>query len=144
MPAFVLNPAFEAVSVLAADLALSQARLHRDARFPWLMLIPKVAGVIEIDDLGAEDRSRLMDEIVHASAAVRALGEASGRPVERLNVGALGLVTPQLHVHVLGRRRDDGLWPGPVWGRLGEVQPYDDADLERAIKVVSERLARGS
>ena len=143
MTAFVLSPAIEAVSVLVADLELSQARLQLDARFPWIVLVPRVADARELDDLDAVQRATLMGEIVLASDAVRDLGEFLGRPVEKINVGALGNVTPQLHVHVLGRRSDDGLWPDPVWGR-GEAEPYDDADLERAIRVVSERLARGS
>jgi diadenosine tetraphosphate (Ap4A) HIT family hydrolase len=64
-------------------------------------------------------RSRLMEEIVLAGQAVRAMGEAAGRPVFKLNVGALGNVTPQLHAHVVGRRADDPAWPGPVWGVMG-------------------------
>ena len=73
-----------------------------------------------------------MEEIVRAGAAVRAVGEALGRPVEKLNVGQLGNVTPQLHVHVVGRRADDAAWPGPVWG-FGIVTPYDAASLGLAM-----------
>ncbi len=141
--AFDLHPNLASTSRLIADLALSQARLQVDFRFPWIVLVPRVAGARELDDLDAAQRAVLMGEIVLASAAVRDLGEAIDRPVEKINVAALGNVTPQLHVHVLGRRSDDPLWPDPVWGR-GEAEPYDDAGLERAIRVVSERLARGS
>jgi diadenosine tetraphosphate (Ap4A) HIT family hydrolase len=144
LAAFDLHPNLASTSRLIADLAVSQARLQLDARFPWIVLVPRVADARELDDLDMAQRAALMGEIVLASDAVRALGESAGRPVEKINVGALGNVTPQLHVHVLGRRRDDGLWPDPVWGRLGDIHPYDDGGLERAIRVVSERLARGS
>ncbi|NEX92711.1 HIT domain-containing protein [Caulobacter sp. 17J65-9] len=130
-PDFSLHPNLEATSDRLADLPLSQARLQLDARFPWIVLIPRRAGAGEIDDLSPEDRARLMEEISLASVAVRAIGEALGRPVEKLNVGALGLVTPQLHVHVLGRRRDDGLWPDPVWGR-GAPIAYAHGVLDHA------------
>ncbi len=73
-----------------------------------------------------------MDEIVAAGAAVRAVAAVLGRVVEKLNVGALGNITPQLHVHVVGRHAADAAWPGPVWG-VGEPIPYSEAALERAI-----------
>jgi diadenosine tetraphosphate (Ap4A) HIT family hydrolase len=63
---------------------------------------------------------------------VRTLGEAASRPVQKLNVGALGNVTAQLHVHVVGRRPDDGLWPDPVWGR-GVALPYGANGLQTAV-----------
>lgn len=123
---FIIDPGFEAGSVFIADWPLCQLRLQDDARFPWLVLIPRVAGAVELDNLSPTDRARLMEEIVRAGEAVRAEGEAAGRPVDKLNVAALGNVTAQLHVHVVGRRRDDGLWPDPVWGR-GGARPYDAA-----------------
>ena len=125
------DPAFEAGSVAVCDLALCQVRLQDDARFPWLILLPRVAGAVELVDLGRKDQGRLMGEIAQASEAVRALGDKLGRPVEKLNVAAIGNVTAQLHVHVVGRRRDDGLWPDPVWGR-GEAQRYGDQREELA------------
>jgi diadenosine tetraphosphate (Ap4A) HIT family hydrolase len=82
----------------------------------------------------------LTEEIVAAGVAVKAMGVALGRPVEKLNVGALGNITPQLHVHVVGRRADDPAWPGPVWG-VGEAAAYDDGALDRLLNTA--RLALG-
>jgi len=135
---FVLDPAFEASSLALTPLPLCEARLQLDARFPWLVLIPRVAGAREMEDLAEADRARLMDEIVLAGQAVRAMGEALGRPVEKLNIGALGNITPQLHIHVVGRRADDAAWPGPVWG-CGEAVAYSS----KTLAVVVAALERG-
>lgn len=129
---FELHPAFAATSEPVGDLGLSQVRLQADARFPWLVLIPRRGDLRELEDLDADDRVRLMSELVLAGDAVRAVGAALGRPVEKLNVGALGNLTPQLHVHVVGRRADDAAWPGPVWG-AGTAAAYDGDDLRKAL-----------
>ena len=123
---FVHNAAFAATSDLITRLPLCEARLQRDARWPWIVLIPRLAGLAEIEELSTADRAGLMDEIILAGRAVRAVGEALGRPVEKLNVGALGNITRQLHVHVVGRRTDDPAWPGPVWG-FGTAQAPAEA-----------------
>ena len=133
--AFAVDPAFAAGSIFVADWPLCHVRLQDDARFPWLILIPRVAGAVEIADLEPMQRAVLMDEIVRAGEAVRALGQALERPVDKLNVAALGNVTPQLHVHIVGRRRDDPHWPDPVWGRGGAVA-YGDAAKAVALAAV--------
>ena len=120
---FAPDPAFDAGSVLACDWPLSQVRLQDDGRFPWLILIPRIEGVVEVDELTADQRAVLMEETVRAGAAVRAVGQRSMRPVEKLNIAAIGNVTAQLHIHIVGRRGDDDLWPDPVWGR-GPAAPY--------------------
>jgi diadenosine tetraphosphate (Ap4A) HIT family hydrolase len=130
---FAVSPDFLSTSEPIASLKLCDARLQADARFPWVVLIPRRAGARELEHLANGDRARLMDEIVAAGAAVRAIGAALGRPVEKLNVAALGNVTPQLHVHVIGRRRDDVAWPNPVWG-WGQTRPYDAATQEAALQ----------
>jgi len=130
-PPFKADPAFESGSIVVCDWPLCQVRLQDDARFPWLILIPRRPGLRELEDLTAADRAALMDEIVRAGAVVRMLGEDTERPVQKLNVAALGNVTAQLHVHVVGRRPDDGLWPDPVWGR-GEALPYGANALQAA------------
>ena len=138
--AFKADPAFEAGSVIACNWALCQVRLQDDARFPWLILIPRRAGLLEIEDLTAAERAALMDEVVRAGDMVRSLGQVAGRPVQKLNVAALGNVTAQLHIHVIGRRHDDGLWPDPVWGR-GAAAPYGASGLQAAISRL--RLSAG-
>jgi diadenosine tetraphosphate (Ap4A) HIT family hydrolase len=137
---FVLDPAFVATSAALGDLPLCQARLQLDARYPWVVLIPRLAGLRELEDLSPADRTRLVEETVLAGAAVRAVGRALGLTVDKLNVGALGNVTPQLHVHVLGRRIGDPAWPGPVWGH-SPGQAYGREVLERAIAAAKSALS---
>lgn len=139
-PRFKADPAFDSGSIAVCDWPLCQVRLQDDARFPWLILIPRRDGLHELEDLSAADRALLMEEIVRAGDLVRMLGEAALRPVQKLNVAALGNVTAQLHVHVVGRRHDDGLWPDPVWGR-GAALPYGPQALQAAASRL--RLSQG-
>ena len=136
---FELDPAFLATSEALPGLALCEARLQLDARFPWIVLIPRIGRAFEIEDLSVEERAMLIAEIVVAGEAVRAVGAALGRPVEKLNVGQLGNVTRQLHVHVVGRRQDDPCWPGPVWGQ-GAAEAYAADALEMALAAAAEVL----
>ncbi len=136
---FELHPAFPPTSHAVGDLPLCHVRLQGDARYPWLVLIPRIAGAIELEDLTGNDRTALMEEVVLAGAAVRAVGAATGRAVAKLNVGQLGNVTPQLHVHVVGRRAGDAAWPGPVWG-AGTAAGYDAGELAQAIEAARAAL----
>ena len=124
MAEFEIDPAFIATSHAVGDLPLCHVRLQDDARYPWLVLIPRLAGLREIEQLSAGDRARLMEEAVLAGKAVRVLGGLFDFEVEKLNIGALGNVTAQLHVHVVGRRAEDPAWPGPVWGHSA-AEAYD-------------------
>ena len=136
---FQLDPAFEATSVALGGLALCEARLQNDARYPWIVLIPRSPNAREIEDLHPLNRPRLMDEIVLAGEAVRAVGQALGFSVGKLNVGALGNLTPQLHVHVVGRRAGDSAWPGPVWGQ-GEAVLLSPDELATALGAAKQAL----
>jgi diadenosine tetraphosphate (Ap4A) HIT family hydrolase len=136
---FALDPAFEATSEPLGDLALCHLRLQSDARFPWLVLVPRRGAARELEDLAPEDRRLLLDEILAAGHAVRAVGRALARPADKLNVGQLGNLTPQLHVHVVGRRPDDAAWPAPVWGS-GPAQGYDAEVFALAIAAAKEAL----
>jgi hypothetical protein len=129
---FILDPAFEATSVSVGKLPLCEVRLQADARWPWLVLIPQKRGLREIEDLNVVQRGQLIEEAVTAGAAVRVVGGVLGLPVEKLNLGALGNVTPQLHLHLVGRRAGDPAWPGPVWG-VGAAQAYPVETLAQAV-----------
>ena len=137
---FELDPAFLATSQPLVSLALCEARLQLDARFAWIVLIPRVGRAVEFEDLSPDQRKTLLDEIVFAGGAVRAVGAALAAPVEKLNVGQLGNVTRQLHIHVVGRRRDDPCWPGPVWGQ-GVAETFEPTALAKATQAAIEMLA---
>ena len=127
---FVLHSRLEADTFFVADWPLCRVLLMNDARYPWLVLVPRREGITELMDLAAEDRVLLTDEIVRAGGIVR------GRPgVAKVNVGALGNLVPQLHVHVLGRHPGDPAWPGPVWGHSPAV-PYAEADRAARLALV--------
>jgi len=136
---FTIDRAFVATSHGLGELGLCHARLQDDARFPWIVLIPRIERVRELEDLGPGERSLLMDEVLAAGRAVRAVGKALGRPAPKLNVGQLGNITPQLHLHVIARRPEDAAWPGPVWG-FGKTQPYGPAELSAALAAARKSL----
>ncbi|WP_292039956.1 MULTISPECIES: HIT domain-containing protein [unclassified Brevundimonas] len=132
---FHADPAFEAASVFAADWPLCHVRIQNDARYCWVILLPRVEHAVELSDLSPDQRATLMEEMVSAGELVAAMAAAEGRPIDKINTAALGNVTRQLHVHILGRRKDDDLWPDPVWGRAG-AKPCDDDTLKARIKAV--------
>ena len=129
---FQVDGAFSGTSHEVGELALCHVRLAADARFAWLLLIPRVPDARELEDLAPGERDVLLEEILRAGAVSRAVGLALGRPVEKLNIGQLGNVTSQLHIHVVGRRADDAAWPGPVWGH-GTAVAYSAGDLGTAL-----------
>jgi len=137
--AFELDPAFVATSHKVADLPLCEVRLQDDARYPWLVLIPRQPGLREIEELDTAHRIQLMEEIVLAGTAVRAVGAALGLAVDKLNVGVLGNVTAQLHAHVVGRRPNDPAWPGPVWGH-SPASAYSAEGLAAPIEAARRAL----
>ena len=120
---FQPDPRLAADSVFIADGPLSQVRLMDDARFPWLLLVPRVPGASEWIDLDGGQQRLLLAEINQLSQLLRA--EAG---VEKINLGALGNIVRQLHVHVLGRHAGDAAWPGPVWGS-GAARRHDAEQL---------------
>ena len=110
-----------------ADLPLSSLFLQNDTRYPWFVLVPRVADVTEMYQLTQADQAQLMTEI---SLMSRYLKEELS--VHKVNVGALGNVVPQLHIHVLGRDPSDATWPNPVWG-VGTAVQYTDEALEECV-----------
>jgi diadenosine tetraphosphate (Ap4A) HIT family hydrolase len=131
---FDLDPRLVADSLPIGELTLSRLLLKNDSRYPWLVLVPRRKGAAEIVDLDRPARSALMDEIAHASEALRTLPR-----VDKINVGSLGNIVRQLHVHVIARRVGDPAWPGPVWG-AGMGSRYGQDEAWRLIAKVREGL----
>ena len=128
---FVLHPQLEADTIKIADLRLSSVLLTNDRRFPWIILVPRVAEAQDTIDLSHQNQMILTEEIAAASHALR----AHFKP-DKLNVAALGNMVPQLHVHVIARFKSDSAWPAPIWG-VGTTEPYG---LEKAQRL-AESLA---
>ena len=124
---FELHPRLAEDSAFVDLLPLSQIRLMNDSRFAWLLLVPAKPELREIHDLAPPDRTQLMAEISQASEALARLFAP-----DKINVGALGNLVPQLHVHVIARRKDDDAWPGPVWGQ-GTAVLYEAEVLNQMI-----------
>jgi diadenosine tetraphosphate (Ap4A) HIT family hydrolase len=117
-PEFRLAERLEADTYPLADWPLCRVLLMDDARFPWLILVPKRADISEITELSAPDQAELMREISRAMSALSAVTQP-----DKVNLGALGNIVRQLHIHIVARFASDPAWPGPVWGN-GERKAY--------------------
>jgi diadenosine tetraphosphate (Ap4A) HIT family hydrolase len=131
---WLLHPQLTADTMPVCDVALSRLLAMNDANFPWLILVPRRVGVSEIIDLG-DEQSVLMKEL---SLVSRALKDETR--CDKLNVAAIGNVVPQLHIHIVARRRDDAAWPKPVWGAVPRRAYAADA-MERFIGAIRDRVA---
>lgn len=131
---FSLNERLQADTRHVTDLDLSRVLLMNNALWPWLILVPMRENAVEIHRLDGADQMTLMREIALASRVLERLFVP-----DKMNVGALGNMVPQLHIHVIGRTRGDPAWPGPVWG-CGHARPYEPGDAAALVDRLAEAL----
>ncbi len=126
MAEFTLDPQLAADSIPLCQLELCTVRLMKDANYPWLLMVPKRAGMVELIDMAGQDQHQLIDEIANLSAALRSVTGC-----DKLNVATLGNMVPQLHIHLIARFKGDAAWPGPVWGKVPakDYAPDQQQDL---------------
>jgi diadenosine tetraphosphate (Ap4A) HIT family hydrolase len=134
-PAWSLHPQLARDTAPVGDLALTRVLAMNDANYPWVILVPRRGGVVEIVDLDEADRTRLMAEIAQVSAALKQLTAC-----DKLNVAAIGNIVPQLHIHVVARRTNDAAWPKPVWGAV-PARPYAAGELDVFVAALRRGLA---
>jgi len=106
-----LHPQLAQDTVPLGDLALARVLLAKDANYPWLILVPRWPGLVELTDLDDNAQVQLLGEVAAAARALKSITEC-----DKLNIAALGDQVSQLHVHVIARRHSDAAWPKPVWG----------------------------
>ena len=106
-----LDPQLAQDTVPVGHLALSRVLLANDANYPWLILVPRRPGLVELIDLEKNAQIQLLGEIDAAARALKAITKC-----DKLNIAALGNQVSQLHVHVIARRHSDKAWPKPIWG----------------------------
>ena len=119
MKKFLIDEALLVDSYYICDLALSKLYLKNDKENPWFVLIPRKANLVELMELGGEEQSLLMEEVTVVSEFLKLYYQPY-----KINVGSLGNIVRQLHVHVIARFQDDRSWPNPLWG----VPPRDVLD----------------
>ena len=118
---FELDPRLAADTFLVGETPLNQVLLMNDARYPWLILVPRRGDTTEPFELSEADQAQLWRESMRLGEAMKA-----HFAVDKLNIAALGNQVAQLHVHHVARFHTDDAWPGPVWG-VGSAVPYSDA-----------------
>ena len=118
---FQIDPRLASDSLEVASLTLCQVLLLNDRRYDWLVLVPRREGVTEVLDLSPQDQVQLWREVTLVAQVLR-----GAQPDLKLNIGALGNIVRQLHLHVLLRQEGDPAWPGPVWGHSPR-EPYGEA-----------------
>lgn len=121
---FLIDPIIEQNSIFISNLGLSTVFLKNDKENPWFILVPRKAGAVELIDLNHEEQTMLMEEITIVSEFLK----SHYRP-HKMNVGSLGNIVTQLHVHVIARSPTDRAWPGPIWG-TPTTQEFDDNEVE--------------
>ena len=115
-------------------LNISELRLMRDARYRWVMLVPQRPEMFELHHLAAPDQQALMEEISKVSVVLERLYQPG-----KINIGALGNLVRQLHVHIIARNVGDPAWPWPVWGR-GATEPYDKNLLDQTVAEIRDSM----
>ena len=135
MPAdWSLHPQLAIDTAPIGDLPLCRVLLSRDAQFPWLVLVPRRPQIMEIIDLDEAAQTQLMAEIAKVARVLR-----EETRCDKLNVAALGNVVPQLHVHIIARRRSDPAWPRPVWGAVPPI-PYEPQQMKTLVDTLRRKI----
>ena len=134
MSIFQLHPTLEKDTFLIKDLKLCRLLLMNNSLYPWVILVPKQDNLVEIIDLSEEDQIQLAKETNEVSKIIKDIFK-----VDKLNVAALGNMVPQLHIHVVGRFKDDKTFPKPVWVS-GEREFYSEEEKERVGNLIQNYL----
>jgi len=132
---FKLDRRLESDSDRVMQTGLCDLRLSKDARWPWLILVPRRTDISEVFELTPLDQVLLTFETEMVASALKKITGAT-----KINIGALGNIVRQLHVHVIARFEGDANWPGPVWG-FGRAEPYEDGKRDEFIAKLREALS---
>ena len=119
---FELHPRLAQDSLSLGHFLLCEVLLMNDARYPWVILVPRRDDISEIHQLDDQDQQQLMVESSFVASRLSSLVHA-----DKMNVAAIGNMVPQLHIHHVARYHSDETWPDPVWGK-GKAVPYSEQE----------------
>lgn len=124
---FNLDPRLDNDTHHIMSFTLCDALLMNDARYPWVILVPRKIGLTELYQLTEQEQQQLTIESNTVAQKLAGLVSA-----DKMNVAALGNVVSQLHIHHVARYIGDETWPDPVWGK-GEAVPYSEEEQEAVV-----------
>ena len=127
MTEFILHPQLSADTVHVTDLDICTVLLMNDSNYPWVILVPKRNNIREIFELSPTEQDTVNREVSRVSQALNTEFNA-----DKMNIGALGNMVPQLHIHVIVRHKTDPTFPAPVWGNSSAI-PYLEGELENML-----------
>ena len=119
---FTLDSRLENSSLMIASIDAFQIRLVNDKRYIWLLIIPTMANITELDDLEPEAQTALFQLASQLSSSIKSHFNA-----DKMNIATIGNIVSQFHLHIVARKQTDAAWPEPVWGK-GTAEPYGDED----------------
>ena len=131
---FKLDARLENDTIELGNIEFIKVLMSKDSNYPWLILVPEIADATELFDLDAQQQQLLMQTITKISKDMQVEFSA-----DKINVGALGNVVKQLHIHIVARFETDIAWPGPIWGQH-PAKPYTQDQLENQINKMKEML----
>ena len=128
-----VNKNFIKSSHFLGDLKLCSIRLIDNIKFPWIILIPKRKKVTDISNLNLKDQILLMKEIVFCSKLMKKKFKT-----KKLNVEKIGNIVPQLHIHIIARKKNDSSWPLSVW--VVKAKPYTKKSLKKILNILKKEF----
>ncbi|MCL7751266.1 HIT family protein [Guyparkeria hydrothermalis] len=131
---WTLHPRLKADSFPIIQHGRLQFRLINDRRFVWVLIVPMHPGAEQLHQLSADWREETLTGLQALSETLEHLYDP-----DRLNVGAIGNLVDQLHVHCVVRRADDPAWPGVVWG-AGTPEPMEPIELLARVQPIAAGL----
>ena len=126
---FKLDNRLENDSFFMQEIKNFQIRLMNVEEFFWIVLIPIKPNLIELSDLEVDERNELLNFAVDLGNYIKSV-----QNFDKVNIGMLGNIVSQLHLHIVLRNKDDLAWPGPVWGWKST------SNLEKGTKQIRSNL----
>ena len=131
---FTLHPTLERDSLPIVEDDDLVLRLINDARYPWIVIVPKVPDIRELNELSEPMFDKTMTLVRHVGGVMTTAFAA-----DKINTAAIGNMVAQLHIHIVARRDDDTAWPAPVWG-VGEMRPLEQSEVTRRVSRIQDGL----
>lgn len=125
---FQMDSRLSSSCITLADWPLCRVLLKDNADYPWLILVPRQNGIRDMDDLSHELRHQLMDEMTQLSRIIKSYFKP-----DKLNVGTLGNIVSQLHIHFVARFTQDNLWPHGIWQAAQTQRNYSEVQLKKLV-----------